>query len=136
MKFVFDCTEFTKMYWYIFLEIFHVFILRDNVFMPSLVGSVCTDLVDIQQNGDDELGRSRFGIVPALNFTCSGRISRIIARVRRDNNMDRNDYPYFQVWRPSPTNSQWFTTILVKFSYKIVKYLSVTVMITVMLTLF
>jgi len=82
-----------------------------NCFKLHLVGSICTDLVDIQQDGEDELGRDRLGIVPALSFTCNGRITRIIARVSRDNNMDRNGYPYFQVWRPSSTNSMVYTNI-------------------------
>jgi len=82
-----------------------------NCFKLHLVGSVCTDLVDIQQDGDDEIDRDRLGIVPALSFTCNGRITRIIARVRRDNNMDGNDYPYFQVWRPSSTDSMVYTNI-------------------------
>ena len=67
--------------------------------------------VNIVQNGNDELGRGRIGIVPRLNFSCNGTIVRIIGRVRRDNNMDRNDYPYFQVWRPSSTNSMVYTSI-------------------------
>ena len=49
--------------------------------------------------------------MPRLSFTCNGTIIRIIARVRRDNNMDRNDYPYFQVWRLSSTNSMVYTNI-------------------------
>ena len=33
-----------------------------------------------------------------------------MARVRRDTNTNRNDYPYFIIWRPSSTNSMVYTS--------------------------
>ncbi|XP_065899406.1 ephrin type-A receptor 4-like isoform X2 [Dysidea avara] len=74
-------------------------------------GQSCIDRVKIQQDGDRQLSRNRIGIVPFLNFTCNGTISRIMARVFRNNETDRNDYPYFQVWRPSSNNSLIYTNI-------------------------
>ena len=68
---------------------------------PVLLG--CTDHVDMQQGGDNQFGRNRLAIIPHLNFTCNGRIINIRARVRRNNNM--NNFPSFQVWRPSQPGS-------------------------------
>ena len=81
-----------------------------DVYFPS-GGQSCIDRVKIQQDGDRQLSRNRIGIVPFLNFTCNGTISRIMARVFRNNETDRNDYPYFQVWRPSSNNSLIYTNI-------------------------
>ncbi|XP_065899401.1 uncharacterized protein [Dysidea avara] len=73
-------------------------------------GQTCTGSVNIQQNGQNQLGRGALGIVPRLSFTCDGRITGIMARVRRDTNTNRNDYPYFIIWRPSSTNSMVYTS--------------------------
>ena len=69
-------------------------------------GQQCTDFVDIGQNGNNHIGRDRLGIIPRLNFTCDGRITGIMARVRRFN---RDDYLYFNVWRLSSTTSMVYT---------------------------
>ena len=71
----------------------------------------CTDFVDIREYGWRELGSARYGILPRLNFTCDGRITGIMARMRNRTSTDRNDYPYFQVWRPSSTNPVVYTSI-------------------------
>ena len=62
----------------------------------------CTDSVEIQQDGDDEISYQRIAIIPHLNFTCNGRITVIRARVRRAN---QDNFSFFQVWRPSSTSS-------------------------------
>ena len=70
-----------------------------------LGGQTCTDSVNIQQNGNANLGytpNGRLAIFPRLNFTCNGRITDIRARVR---NVGGNDYPVFQVWQPSSVGS-------------------------------
>ena len=73
---------------------------------PSLINNSllsrqeCIDNVNVQQDGDDRIGRDRLAIIPRLNFTCNGRITSIRARVRFE---DRVNYPFFQVWRPSST---------------------------------
>ena len=72
-----------------------------------LGGQTCTDFVDIHQNGR-ELGGARYGILPRLNFTCDGRITEIMARIRNRTSADKNDY---LIWRPSSTNSMVFTSI-------------------------
>ena len=78
-----------------------VIVLMNN---SLLGGQFCTDSVNVQQNGRDQIPRNRLAIIPRLNFTCNGRITGIRARVRFDNNEDRVDYPFFQVWRPLSTN--------------------------------
>ena len=42
---------------------------------------------------------NKLAIVPCLNFTCSGTLTSIRARVF--NVIGANTYPYFQVWRPT-----------------------------------
>ena len=71
----------------------------------------CIERFNIQRDGDDQLSRNRLAIVPFFNFTCNGTISGIMGRVFKNNNPVRNDYPYFQVWRPSSTNSMVYTNI-------------------------
>ena len=71
-----------------------VIVLMNN---SLLGGQFCTDSVDIQQNGQNQIGCGRLAIIPRLNFTCSGRITSITARVNFYNS--RNDYPSLQVWR-------------------------------------
>ena len=68
----------------------------------------CTDSVDIQQDGQDQIGHERIAIIPRLNFTCNGRITVIRARVRREN---VNNFSFFQVWQPSSTSSTTYNRI-------------------------
>ena len=79
----------------------YIIVLMNN---SLLGGQFCTDSVNVQQDGDNQIGRGRLAIIPRLNFTCNGRITNIRARVNFDNNEDRVDYPFFQVWRPLSTN--------------------------------
>ena len=75
-----------------------------------LGGQLCTDSVNIHQDGNNSISANRLAIIPRLNFTCSnGRITSIIARV--DINLNRTGYPSFQVWRPSSTNSTLYNRI-------------------------
>ena len=74
-------------------------------------GQFCTDSIDIQQNGDDQLTRNRLAIIPRLNFTCNGTITGIRARVNIDINQNRVDYLSFQVWRPSSTDPTVYNKI-------------------------
>jgi len=73
-----------------------------------LGGQTCTDSVDIQQDGRDNINSNRLAIVPRLNFTCDGRITGVMARVRFRNG---TGYPYFQVWRQITNNLLIFTNI-------------------------
>ena len=57
----------------------------------------------------NQAGRGRLAIIPRLNFTCNGRITGIRARVIVD--VNRNDYPSFQVWRPSSVGSTIYNRI-------------------------
>ena len=73
-----------------------------------LGGQCCTDSVDIQQSGLF-IFRDSLAIIPRLNFTCDGRITSIRARVSLS--ATRNDYPFFQVWRPSSAGSTVYNKI-------------------------
>ena len=76
-----------------------------------LGGQTCTDYVNIEQDGDSQLGRTpkgRLAIFPRLNFTCNGRITSITARV---SSSSRNGYPSFQVWGPSSVGSTVYNKI-------------------------
>ena len=74
-----------------------VIVLMNN---SLLGGQHCTDSVNIEQDGDNQLARisGRLAIIPRLNFTCNGRITNIRARV---SSSGRSDALLFQVWRPS-----------------------------------
>ena len=76
-----------------------------------LGGQFCTDSVNVQQNGQDQIDRGRLAIIPRLHFTCSGRITSIRARVNFDNNRNRIDYPWFQVWQPPSTDQTLYNKI-------------------------
>ena len=62
-----------------------------------LGGQECTDDVNVQRNGWNQLNYNMLGIIPHLNFTCNGRITSIRARVNFSS--ERSDYPFIQVWR-------------------------------------
>ena len=70
---------------------------------------MCTDPVNIQQNGNSHLGRNRLAIIPRLNFTCDGRITNIRAEVMRSNSRDAS--LSFQVWRSSSPGSMTYSRI-------------------------
>ena len=83
-----------------------VIVLMNN---SLLGGQECTDSVNVQQDGDNQIGRDRLAIIPRLNFTCNGRITGITAGVAFN---DENDgYPYFQVWRVTSFSSRAFNKI-------------------------
>ena len=83
-----------------------VIVLMNN---SLLGGQFCTDSVDIQQNGQNQIGRNKLGIIPRLNFTCNGRITSIRARVRFNNS--RSEFPSFQLWRPVSVGSKMYNKI-------------------------
>ena len=85
-----------------------VIVLKNN---SLLGGQVCTDYVNISQDGDDQIGRDRLAIIPRLNFSCDGAITSIRARVRFVYNNNRIEYPVFQVWRPSSVGSTVYSKI-------------------------
>ena len=68
-----------------------------------LGGQFCTDYVDIEQNGHNQIYRDWLAIIPRLNFTCDGRITSIRARVFY--NYWGNNYLCFQVWRAESVRS-------------------------------
>ena len=63
----------------------------------------CINSVELQQKPKRYLGNNKLAIIPHLNFSCNGRITSIKARVNKTTNF--TNFLYFQVWRPSSTNS-------------------------------
>ena len=80
--------------------------------ITALGGQECTDSVNVQQNGDNVIGRDRTAIIPRLNFTCNGRITSIQARIWRSSSSsrDRSD-TLFQVWRRASAGSTMHSKI-------------------------
>jgi len=64
--------------------------------------SGCIDYVDnVQQRGDSNfLSPDTTIIIPHLKFTCSGSITNI--RIRIESMNRGSDFPFIQIWRPSP----------------------------------
>jgi len=71
--------------------------------LHSTGGQTCiNDVDDVQLIGSDRISNNRTIIVPLLSFTCNGRITNIRVRITPDGRGD--DFPYIQVWRPSPSS--------------------------------
>ena len=83
-----------------------VIVLMNNSLLDE---QECTDSADVQQPGDNVIGRDRTAIIPRLNFTCNGRITNIRARVFFSST--RNDYLLFQVWRAASVGSTMYNKI-------------------------
>ena len=75
----------------------------------SLSEQFCTDSVNVYQRGNNEVDLNRTAIIPGHNFTCNGRITSIRARVWF--NSGRNEYPFFQVWRPASVGSTIYNKV-------------------------
>ena len=74
-----------------------VIVLMNNLLLG---GQECIDYVNVTQIGRDHIGGDTLAIIPRLNFTCNGRITRI--RASLNFNPDGKDiFPIFQVWRPA-----------------------------------
>ena len=83
-----------------------VIVLMNN---SLLGGQFCTDTVNVQQNGNDQIVHNRLAIIPRLRFTCNGRITSITARINLYNT--RSEFPFFQVWRPASAGSTIYNKI-------------------------
>ena len=60
------------------------------------------DIDDVQQNGvSNYINPDRTVIIPRLKFTCNGRITNIRAGMSSIKDSG-SDFPYIQIWRPSP----------------------------------
>ena len=76
----------------------------------SIAGLTCIDVVDnVQQTPNSQIIANRTVIVPRLNFTCNGRITKIRVRIDSATEIPNYDntgtnFPYIQVWRQSPTS--------------------------------
>ena len=82
-----------------------VIVLMNN---SLLDGQECTDIVNVQQDGN-EIENRRISIIPRLNFTCNGRITAITARVRRRYN--RYNDAFLQIWQSSSTSSTTYDKV-------------------------
>jgi len=77
--------------------------------MCALDEQECTDYMDIQQTGRNQLSCNRLAIFPRLNFICSGKISyNIRTRVLDSSN---SASLLFQIWRPSSPSSVVYNRI-------------------------
>ena len=83
-----------------------VIVLMNNLLLG---GQRCTNYVDIEQNGRNQINQDRLAIIPRLNFTCNGRITSIRARVSY--NYWGNNYLCFQVWRAESVGSTVYNKI-------------------------
>ena len=81
-----------------------VIVLMNN---SLLGGQTCTDSFNIQRFGY-VIDHNRLAIIPRFSFTCDGRITSIRATVSFN---FRNNYPSFQVWRPSSVGSTIYNKI-------------------------
>jgi len=72
-------------------------------------GQTCVQNINVQRVGSGYMTRRRLGIVPQLYFHCNARITRIRVRLLPD--INRHDYPYIQIWRPSSKDSTTYTKI-------------------------
>jgi len=79
-----------------------------NLCILCLGGQTCTDSVNIHQNGHDLINSNRLVIIPRLNFTCSGRIIEIMARMRM---RIGTSFPYIQIWRQIKNDPIIFSNI-------------------------
>ena len=78
-------------------------------FCVSLLEQFCTNSVNVYQGSNDEIGDDMLAIIQPHNFTCNGRIINIRARVRLFS--EKNNYPFFQVWRPTSVNATVYNKI-------------------------
>ena len=83
-----------------------VIVLMNNLLLG---GQECTDSVNVEQLGNNQINLDRLAIIPRLNFTCNGRITRIRARIGINN--QGQQYPFFQVWRAISVDSTTYNKI-------------------------
>ena len=92
-----------------FLRIRYLYIIF-KIIHNYVGGQVCTDSVNIQQNGNTQtIGDEKLAIIPQFNFTCNGRITGIRARVRFDG--EKEKYLFIQIWRPVSIGSMIYNKI-------------------------
>ena len=62
-------------------------------------GQSCVDMVNVQQQGDDQLHANRQVIIPMSNTSCSGRITDFMMSLSQEQN--GINYLRFKVWSPT-----------------------------------
>ena len=77
-----------------------------------LGGQFCTDKVNItfDESNTKEVGRNKLAIVPRLNFTCNGRITGIMAKVKELGGDDGSN-AILQVWRQGTDGAKIYNKI-------------------------
>ena len=85
--------------------------LAANVNSVILTDGQCADNINtnVQRIGSLRLRRSVQVVVPQDNFTCNGRLTRIMASMLQ--HPERNDSFLFQVWRPSFLGSTLYNRV-------------------------
>ena len=85
--------------------------LIDNINSVILTDGQCADNINtnVQRMGSLRLRRRVQVVVPQDNFTCNGRLTRIMASMLQE--PERNDSFLFQVWRPSFLGSTLYNRV-------------------------
>ena len=67
-------------------------------------GQSCADMVNVQQQGSNQVNADSQVLVPRSVFYCAGRLTGYLISLNQDNN--RGDFPHIEIWRPvSPSMS-------------------------------
>ena len=66
-------------------------------------------MVNVQQQGDDQLDANSQVIIPMSNTSCSGRISGCMMSLSQEQN--GSDYLRLEVWSPTKTSSEVYEMI-------------------------
>ena len=102
-----DATVLYQFYWYV-IECIVIVSMTNSL----LGGQICTDKVDINidEENTKEVDKNRLVIVPHLNFTCNGRLTSIMARVKQTGDKDDNNL-FLQVWRQAADDAKIYNKI-------------------------
>ncbi|XP_065899809.1 uncharacterized protein [Dysidea avara] len=72
-------------------------------------GESCIDNPDVNQKGNNTIGKGKQTIIPSFMFNCSGRITSIAASMAFKN--ASGDLPIIQIWHPTSLNSNVYNKI-------------------------
>ena len=62
-------------------------------------------MVNVQQQGDDQLKANSQVIIPMSNTSCNGRITGFMMSLSQEQN--GSDYPRIEVWNPTSSPMQY-----------------------------
>ena len=75
-----------------------------KIYFAAKGGKSCIGIVDIQQQGDDQLDANSQVIIPMSSTSCSGRITGLMMSLFQEQN--GSDYLRFEVWSPTKVSSE------------------------------